>query len=85
MADKINAELFGILFEVLAQIPDEGNKALAKKFFEFIRDYDFSYSQMRADEALITLGLAKREIDPDFPEEGEMILYFSENDDIPFW
>jgi len=79
MADRTSAELFGILFEVLAQNPNEDNKALAKQFFELSDGYDFSYDQMYADEALITLGLAKRGVDPAWPDEGEQILYFGEH------
>ena len=75
MVDRIGAELYGILFEVLAQNPDEGNKALAKRFFKLIDKSDFSYDQMYVDEALITLGLAKRRINL----EGERtVLYLGE-------
>lgn len=75
MVDRIGAELYGILFEVLAQNPEEENKALAKQFFKLVDESDFSYSQMGVDEALITLGLAKRGINL----EGEQIvLYFGE-------
>lgn len=79
MSDKINAELFGILFDVLAQNPNEENKTLAKQFFKLSDSYDFSYSQLCADEALITLGLAKRGINPEWPDEGETVLYFGEH------
>ena len=75
MADRTSAELFGILFEVLAQNPDEGSKALAKQFFELSENYDFSYDQMGVDEALITLDLAERSIDT---EGNEQIRYFGE-------
>lgn len=75
MTDSIGAELYGILFEVLAQDPNEENKALAKRFFKLIDESDFSYSQMNVDEALITLSLAKRRLDL----EGEQtVLYFGE-------
>jgi hypothetical protein len=74
MVDRIGAELYGILFEVLAQNPDEETKALAKQFFDLVDTSDFSYAQMGVDEALITLGLAKR-----IDLEGErIVLYLSE-------
>ena len=75
MADRTSAELFGILFEVLAEEPTEENKALAKTFFNLSEKYDFTSSQMVADEALITLGLAERRISP---EGDEQIRYFGE-------
>lgn len=75
MADRTSAELFGILFDVLAQNPDEENKALAKQFFELSEKYDFSNSQMCADEALITLDLAEQRINSEGDEE---IRYFGE-------
>lgn len=86
MTDKNSAQLYGILFEVLAEDPTEENKALAKIFFDQSDAYAFTHDQMDVDEALITLGLAKREIDPDFPDEGEQVLYLGEQpDDLPFW
>ena len=84
MADRTSAELFGILFEVLAEEPTEENKVLAKTFYELSERYDFSYSQMEADEALVTLGLAKRFTDPDWPDEGEQVFYFGETE-LPLW
>lgn len=75
MADRTSAELFGILFDVLAQNPDEENKALAKQFFELSESYDFSYDQMYADEALIILDLAERKTDS---EGDEQIRYFGQ-------
>lgn len=75
MADRTSAELFGILFDVLAQNPDKESKALAREFFELAEGYDFSYSQMGVDEALITLGLAEQKIDA---EGNEQIRYFGQ-------
>lgn len=73
MTDKISADLFGITFKVLAQDPNEENKALAKKFFDLVERYDFSLSEMYADEALIALDLAERWINS---EGEEQIRYF---------
>ena len=73
MTDKISAELFGITFTVLAQNPNEENKALAKRFFDLVENYDFSLSEMCVDEALITLDLAERWISP---KRGAQIRYF---------
>jgi hypothetical protein len=75
MVDRIGAELYGILFEVLAQNPDEETKALAKQFFDLVDTSDFSYAQMGVDEALITLGLAEQSMDA---EGNEQIRYFGD-------
>ena len=37
--------------------------------------YDFSPYQMYVDDALVKLGLARRGVDPDEPDEGETTLY----------
>lgn len=75
MADRTSARLFGEIFQLLAENPTEENKLIALKIYDKAGEYDFSWYQMDADESLVTLGLAKRGIDPDYPEEGETILY----------
>ena len=74
MADRINANLFGRLFETLAaeRLPrsygsdprlreqfEEDKRALAQKLMALTGDYDFSPYQMEADRVLVTLGVAK--------------------------
>lgn len=75
MADRTSARLFGKIFGLLAKNPNEENKEIAKEVYLETSDYDFSLSQMDADESLIVLGLAKMGIDEDYPEEGEQIIY----------
>ena len=46
-----------------------------KKYWKMSREYDFSEYQMEADEALLKLGLARKGVDPDYPEDGDVMLY----------
>jgi hypothetical protein len=75
VADRTSAALFGAFFARLSKNPDERNRELATWLLEQSRSYDFSECQMDADDDLIALGLARRGIDPDYPDEGETVLY----------
>jgi hypothetical protein len=75
MADRTSAALFGKIFSLLAKNPTDEHKAIAKEIFSFTSEYDFNYYQMDADNELIILGLAKMGIDPDYPEDGEVVIY----------
>lgn len=75
MADRTSAGLFGYFFKMLARNPTDEHKAMARELWPQTRGYDFANYQMDADEALITLGLAFRGIDPDYPEDGEVVIY----------
>ena len=75
MADRTSAEVFGMMFEFLAEDPREQHKAFARKLWEKSNHYDFNPYQMYCDDALVALGLARLGLDPDCPEEGEMMLY----------
>jgi hypothetical protein len=79
MADRTSAGIFGTLFELLAKNPTEENKAIAREMYPHTFGYDFSLCQMGAEEALIKLGLAKKGINPDYPEDGETILYATQD------
>jgi len=79
MADRTSARLFGDIFNMLAEEPTEKHKEMASKIFDKTYDYDFSNYQMYADEALKKLGLAKKGIGPDYPEDGEIIIYKGDN------
>lgn len=76
MADRTSAALFGEIFELLAENPTDEHKAIAKKIMAKTGDYDFSNYQMDADEPLMKLGLAKKGVDPEYPQDGEIILYY---------
>ncbi len=75
MADRTSARLFGKIYEMLAENPSDEHKAMAKAIWPLQWEYDFSEYQMDADNALVTLGLAKLGIDPKYPDEGEKMLY----------
>jgi hypothetical protein len=75
MADRTAAGIFGKIFELLAKNPTEEHKAIAKEIFAETVYYDFGSYLMDAEEALIALDLAKKGIDPKYPEVGESIIY----------
>lgn len=77
MADRSSAYLFGRVFKLIAEhVPEgAGRDELAAEFWREQRDYDFSPYQMNVDETLSSLGLARRGVDPDWPDDGEVWLY----------
>lgn len=80
MADRTSAGIFAEVFEFLAKEPEK-NKEAALHFWEKQRDYDFSPEQMCCDEALTKLGLCRRGIHPDWPDDGEVDLYGPNGDE----
>ncbi|GAB3937524.1 hypothetical protein [Larkinella terrae] len=80
MADRTSARLFGKIFGLLAKNPSEEHKAIAKEVFAETDNYDFSSYQMDADDSLMALGLARLGVDPEYPEEGETVLYGEHNE-----
>lgn len=75
MADRTSAELFSTMFEMLAENPTDEHKAMALKLWEKQYNFDFSPYQMGCEEALVTLGLAERGLEPGYEEDGEVWLY----------
>jgi len=78
MADRTSAAVFSTIFEALAK----GNidpKKLAKQLMKATREYDFNTYQMDCDKALLKLGVAKMGVDPEYPEDGERVLYWLED------
>lgn len=77
MADRTSAEIFSNVFELIVKyVPDSPERdEMALLFWNLSRGYDFSDNQMDCDEALRELGLARYGIDPDWPEDGEVLLY----------
>lgn len=76
MADRTSAELFGNIFKDLAKLkPSPWRAKTAQKYFKMIGAYDFSEYQMYADRALIELGLAHKGVNPDYPEDGVVMIY----------
>ena len=76
MADRTSAYIFGEIFRDIASMPALPIRSrLAKEYWKMSREYDFSEYQMEADEALLKLGLARKGVDPDYPEDGDVMLY----------
>jgi hypothetical protein len=75
MADRTSAGIFGDLFTMLAENPTPRHREMAMKIFEMSRHYDFTEYQMGADEACITLGVAREGVNPGYPEEGVVTLW----------
>ncbi len=82
MSDRTSASVFGKMFTLLAKNPTEEHKEMAKEIFKMTDEYDFGYYQMYVDEELMKLDLAKIGIDPDYPEDGEVVIYGIENESI---
>jgi len=79
VADRTSAGLFGLFFDLLAENPTEEHKTMAQEIWRATRAYDFSPYQMDCDDSLLTLGLARKGLDPKYPEEGEILLYGEED------
>lgn len=80
MADRTSAHIFGTIFHYLAGQPDtKERKELALFLWHSTFEYDFSTYQMGADEALIKLGLAKKDVDPDEPDESSLIVVYPDS------
>lgn len=74
MADRTSAKLFGRIFNILAENPDERNIKLAAKIWQLTQYYDFHPCQMEIDYLkLFDLELAKDAWDPKTEEEN--IIY----------
>jgi hypothetical protein len=81
VADRTAADIFGHVFELLAEDPTEANKALARRLWPKRRAYDFHPRQMGADDALIALGLARSELRTEDGAEFMGTVYVLDEDD----
>lgn len=75
MADRSAAELFSEIFKMLASDKPIDRQKVARRFWELSGEYDFSHYQLYCDKALIKLGLARKGVDPQYPDDGKTILY----------
>lgn len=71
MSDRASAGIFSAIFEYLAVDPTPRAIEFAGELWRRSWDYDFSYSQLGCDGALIALGLAKAITDDD----GDHVIY----------
>ncbi len=60
---------------MLAEDPTEEHKVMAKRIYQMTKEYDFDSYQMGAGEPCVELGIARKGIDPRYPEVGMMILW----------
>jgi hypothetical protein len=77
MSDKSSAYIFAAVFEMIAKELPSGprRKTIARRFWKLSGEFDFSDEDMHADKALIALGLATKEVDPKYPEDGLQVVY----------
>jgi hypothetical protein len=76
VADRTSAEIFSVMFEYLAKSPqDARTKKMADYLWSAASGYDFDAYQMGCDKALLKLGLASMGLNPEYPEDGETIIY----------
>lgn len=76
MSDRTSAGIFADVFCFLAEMPDSPEKtAFAEKMWAAARGYDFSPRQLECNEVLTKLGFAKKMVDPEYPDEGEVTMY----------
>lgn len=77
MSDRGSQYIFANIFEMIAKEipPGRKQKRIARKFWEMAGEFDFSESDMDVDKALIKLGLAWKEVDERYPEDGLQVVY----------
>jgi hypothetical protein len=75
MGDINSAVIFSGFFEKLASDPTPQHIKWAIELWEDSYHYDFSNNELECDDALIKLGLAKKDIHPKYPKDGEITFY----------
>ena len=78
MADRTSAEIFGRIFNLLAANPSTEHRQLARQIMQIGREYDFSPDQMYADEACLSLAIARDGLHPKYPQDGIVTLYYGD-------
>lgn len=81
MSDKHSCWLFGQIFRKLAK-EDLDKTELAHFLWKEGRGLDFHPMDMEADEELASFGLARKRVDADYPEDGEVWFYGPPGDDF---
>lgn len=82
MADRTSASIFGGCFERIAAMLESDPSCsteielrdFANWLWDRMRDYDFSYYQLSADDALLKLGLARWH-----EEKGEKFIIYKDD------
>lgn len=75
MSDRTSCEIFAQVLELLARDCSDDHKVLAREVLKLSLQYDFSPCDMDADDAGIALGIARRGVDPQYPDDGEVTLW----------
>ncbi len=79
MSDRSSAYIFGRVFELIDKHVPKGKRfTQARRFWTMSLEFDFGPSDMHADPALKRLGLARKGLSPDYPEEGPITIYLGE-------
>lgn len=81
MADRSSAAAFRGVFKLLAKDPTPAARKLAREVNRLTAEFDFTPDQMNCTDALFALGLAKRDVHPDYPADGETTLYLDADGD----
>ena len=71
MADRTSIVTFASLFVWLAKHPGATGCDVAVRVAELARCCDFSWEQLGCDDALIALGLARRDVNGDMVYPGD--------------
>ena len=58
MADRSSAEVFGVIFDILAENPTKDHKDIALRLWNKSMYYEFNEDQMDCDKSLVSLDLA---------------------------
>jgi len=80
VADRTSAGIFGDIFRMLADDAPLDRDSFARQIWEMSQGYDFHSCQMDADDELVKLGLARRMVNPEHPDDGEVIVYRPKGD-----
>lgn len=75
MADRNSAQIFSVIFTRLGSDPTEQHITWAHELWKMTLRFDFSEQQLCCEKALEKLGLARRGVDPEYPEDGKTWLY----------
>lgn len=75
MSDNTSARIFSNIFDLLAKNPTQDKKEMAKEIWKLAFGYDFYPPAHFDPKSMIKLDLAKRGVDPSYPEDGEQVLY----------
>jgi hypothetical protein len=85
MSDRTSAGLFATFYEKLASDPTPQHIKWAHELWVLMGkgDYDFSHYQLGCEKALKVLGLARKRVGKEYPEDGPIWHYGLKGSDDP--